>query len=137
MRMVAKIFLWLLLVVVGIVAAILLYAYIAYPAQYVNRLLRWGNSDVYDYQKFPERALETSGEPFEFSLTLEEDLIRAQFERVSGVDDFEVFLEENRTQAFIVIQDDAILYEKYFNGVRRDSIVTSFSIAKSFTSAYF
>jgi CubicO group peptidase (beta-lactamase class C family) len=135
MRAVAKIFLWLLLIVVGVIAAILLYAYIAYPAQYINRLLRWRNSDVYDYQKFPERALETSGEPFEFSLDLKEDLVRAQFERVSGVDDFEVFLEENHTQAFIVIQDDAILYEKYFDSVRRDSIVTSFSMSKSFTSA--
>ena len=45
------------------------------------------------------------------------------------------FLEKHRTQAFIVIRDDAILYEKYFNGAHRDSIVTSFSIAKSFTSA--
>ena len=25
----------------------LIYAYIAYPAEYVNRLLRWGDSDVY------------------------------------------------------------------------------------------
>ena len=51
------------------------------------------------------------------------------------MDDFDSFLEKNRTQAFIVIQDDAILYEKYFNGASRDSIVTSFSTAKSFTSA--
>jgi CubicO group peptidase (beta-lactamase class C family) len=34
-----------------------------------------------------------------------------------------------------VLQDDAVLYEKYFNDTRRDSIVTSFSMAKSFTSA--
>ena len=50
------------------------------------------------------------------------------------MDDFDAFLAKNRTQAFIVIQDDAILYEQYFNGASRDSIVTSFSTAKSFTS---
>jgi len=34
-----------------------------------------------------------------------------------------------------VIQDGKILYENYFNDTQRDSIVTSFSVAKSFTSA--
>ena len=37
--------------------------------------------------------------------------------------------------AFIVIKDDKIFYEKYFNGYQRDSINTSFSMAKSITSA--
>ena len=50
-------------------------------------------------------------------------------------DDAEAFLEESGTQAFIVIRDDVILYERYFNGFTRDSIATSFSVAKSFVSA--
>jgi len=120
---------------ITIISIALLYAYIAYPAEYVNRVFRWGNSDVYDYQKFPERVLETSGSPFEFSLNLDEEHVRAQLEAASGMDDFDSFLEKKRTQAFIVIQDDAILYEQYFNSANRDSIVTSFSTAKSFTSA--
>jgi CubicO group peptidase (beta-lactamase class C family) len=57
------------------------------------------------------------------------------FERDPAIDDLETFLEESGTQAFIVIQDDAILYERYFNDTERDSIVTSFSTAKSFGSA--
>jgi CubicO group peptidase (beta-lactamase class C family) len=44
-------------------------------------------------------------------------------------------LAETQTQAFIVIRDDTILYEGYFNGFERDSIATSFSIAKSYASA--
>jgi CubicO group peptidase (beta-lactamase class C family) len=112
----------------------ILYAYLAYPAEYVNRALRWGNADVCDYQKFPEHALEASNSPFEFSLNLDEDRVRTQFEAVSGMDNFDSFLAKNRTQAFIVIQNDAIKYEKYFNGASRDTIVTSFSIAKSVAS---
>ncbi len=123
------------LVILSIAALALAAAYIIYPPQFVNRMLRWGDADVLDYQKFPERILETSGDAFEFSLRLEEDRVRAQFEAVGGMDDFDRFLEENRTQAFLVIQDDAILYEQYFNGTQRESIVTSFSTAKSFTSA--
>jgi CubicO group peptidase (beta-lactamase class C family) len=34
-----------------------------------------------------------------------------------------------------VIQNGAVKYENYFNNTRRDSIVTSFSVAKSFDSA--
>ena len=132
MKKFAKYFLIGLLAIIGV---ILLYAYLAYPAEYVNRLLRWRDADVYDYQKFPERALEPSSSPFEFSLNLDEAHIRTQFEAAAGIDDFDSFLEEKRTQAFIVIQGDAILYEQYFNGASRDSIVTSFSTAKSFTSA--
>jgi len=111
------------------------YAYLAYPAEYVDRVFRLGNADVYDYQKLLERPLETSDSPFDFSLNLNEDRVRTQFEAVSGIEDFDSFLTKNRTQAFIVIQNDNILYEQYFNGASRDTIVTSFSIAKSFTSA--
>ncbi|MBC8506292.1 MAG: serine hydrolase [Chloroflexi bacterium] len=132
MQKIIKIFFAGLLAIIGIS---LLYAYIAFPAEYVNRVLRWGDSDVYDYQKFPKRPLDASKSPFEFSLNLDEERIRTQFEAISGIDDFDLFLEKNRTQAFIVIQDDVILYEQYFNGASRDTIVTSFSTAKSFTSA--
>jgi CubicO group peptidase (beta-lactamase class C family) len=46
-----------------------------------------------------------------------------------------LILKGNQTQAFIVIQDDTILYEKYFSGATRDTIVTSFSCAKQWDSA--
>ena len=56
-------------------------------------------------------------------------------ESALGIDDPDSALEAAGTQAFIVIQNDTILYKRYFNGARRESIVTSFSMAKSFTSA--
>lgn len=126
---------WVGLGLLVIAMLALIAAYLIYPPQFINRILRWGDSDVYDYQKFPERILEKAGTPFEFSINLDEDGVRTQFESVGDFNDFDSFLEKNRTQAFLVIQDDAILYEQYFNGAERDSIVTSFSTAKSFTSA--
>ena len=57
------------------------------------------------------------------------------FGQLSGAEDWNAFLEKNQTQAFIVIQDGDIRYENYFNDTQRDSMVTSFSMAKSFTSA--
>jgi len=57
------------------------------------------------------------------------------FEGILEREDFDTFLEEMGMQAFIVIQDDEVIYEKYFNGAQRDSLLTSFSMAKPFTSA--
>ena len=37
--------------------------------------------------------------------------------------------------AFIVVRDNQVLYENYFNGFARDSLSTSWSLSKSVTSA--
>ena len=50
------------------------------------------------------------------------------------VGDLHEFLVANQTTAFIVIKDDTIIYEEYFNGSNRGSIHTSFSVAKTFAS---
>jgi len=39
------------------------------------------------------------------------------------------------TQAFIVIRNGTVIYERYLGGASRDTLFTSFSMAKSFTSA--
>jgi hypothetical protein len=48
---------------------------------------------------------------------------------------FGVFLKQTNTVAFLVIKDDVLLYEGYFNGHDHNATVTSFSVAKSFVSA--
>jgi CubicO group peptidase (beta-lactamase class C family) len=48
---------------------------------------------------------------------------------------FDEFLASTQTTAFLIIKDDRLIYENYFNGYERDSINTSFSVAKSFASA--
>jgi CubicO group peptidase (beta-lactamase class C family) len=109
-------------------------ALIAYPPVYVYRVLAWQESDAFDWQKFPSRPLEAAPQPFQFTASPDPG-VPALFEELSGAADWEAFLADNQTQSFVVIQDGAVLYEKYFNDTRRDSIVTSFSVAKSFTSA--
>jgi CubicO group peptidase (beta-lactamase class C family) len=44
-------------------------------------------------------------------------------------------LRSTGTHAFIVVRDNQVLYEDYFNGFARDSLCTSWSLSKSFTSA--
>jgi CubicO group peptidase (beta-lactamase class C family) len=79
--------------------------------------------------------LDSAKETFYFDEIHNEEHVADLFEKILEVDDFENFLEAENTQALIVIQHNAILYEMYFNDAQRDSLLTSFSVAKSFTSA--
>jgi CubicO group peptidase (beta-lactamase class C family) len=44
-------------------------------------------------------------------------------------------LRSTGTHAFIVVRDNQVLYENYFNGFERDSLCTAWSVSKSVTSA--
>jgi CubicO group peptidase (beta-lactamase class C family) len=125
---------WAPIILAGILILALIAALLAYPPVYVFRLLAWGNSDSFDWQKFQNHPLEAAPAPIKF-YEAPDDRVSLLFSQLAGVDDWEGFLEENQTQSFIVVQDGTVLYEEYFNGTQRDSIVTSFSMAKSFTSA--
>jgi CubicO group peptidase (beta-lactamase class C family) len=129
-----RILAWTLIVLAGTVVLALAAALLTYPPVYVFRVIAWGNSDSFDWQKFPEHRLQAAPLPFTFEKA-PDGRVAALFARLAGADNWDVFLEENHTQAFIVIQDGSVLYEEYFNDTQRDSIVTSFSVAKSFTSA--
>jgi CubicO group peptidase (beta-lactamase class C family) len=121
-------------ILVGLIALVLLWALWVYPAEYVYRVLAWRESDAFDWQKFPAHPLEAAPTTFYFDQAPDER-VGALFAALAGVDDWDAFLEANHTQAFIVVQDGTVRYEKYFNATQRDSIVTSFSVAKSFASA--
>jgi CubicO group peptidase (beta-lactamase class C family) len=107
-------------------------------ALYLARDIAWGPSDVLDYQKFPRRAVNNTAPAFQFKQQLSPELFQTiEYKQDGQVKqaDFEEFLQSSQTTSFIVIKDDTIRYEGYFNGYNRDSIVTSFSMAKSVTSA--
>jgi CubicO group peptidase (beta-lactamase class C family) len=124
-------------VLILLVAALLVVPSLFYPLEYVRRVVFWGSSDVYDYQKFPERKIEKGDFPYYFARELQQARVRDFFQKAGLGEGLDSLLAGNGTQAFIVIRDDKVLYEQYFNGARRESLVTSFSVAKSFLSALF
>ncbi|MCX6007566.1 MAG: serine hydrolase [Chloroflexi bacterium] len=118
---------------------------VAYSSpNYANRMIAnlWAPTGVKDYAKFTSREIKNSPPVFNFKKQLNEDVVNSMFVKagyLSGgkempIEDLDTFLKNNSTTSFIVIKDDSILYEKYFNGYQRDSICTSFSVAKSFDS---
>ena len=124
-----------ILILVGVLAISILTSFAIYPSEYVLRLLRWGNADVYDYQKFASHPLDPAPQPYLFPIALDDTRVKAAFEADPQVEDLEAFLENNHTQALLVLQDGQLIYEHYFNGARRETFLTSFSVAKSFDSA--
>lgn len=121
---------------IGLVMVWIAVASALYSPEYVRRVLAWRESDQGDYlNHFPLRPLLASPSPYRFVDHREDDRVRAGFEHVLGIADLDEFLSERATQAFIVIQGHRVLYEHYFNGAERDSMLTSFSVAKSFDSA--
>ncbi len=132
-----KIFGYLLLGAV-ILLALRYFTYAPEKREYMRRFVAWNLSDIGDYARFPSIEVKNAPPVFHFKNALREDLFGTLEYDVSGKKVKTSLDELNRTQestAFIVIKDDGILYEKYFNGYARDSINTSFSSAKSFTSA--
>lgn len=135
-RRLARISIWTAGVLAGMVVLALVILNLVYPSEYVYRVMAWRESDLYDYlDNFPSHRLEAASTTFQFDKALDEERVAALFETHPDIEVFDAFLEANQTLAFIVVQDGAILYEKYFNDAKRDSMVTSFSVAKSFTSA--
>ena len=107
---------------------------LVYPPEYIYRVQVWQASDAFDWQKFPSHPLNAAPIAYHFEAA-PDPRVAELFGQLAGTKDWDRYLQENDTQAFIVIQDGKILYENYFNDTQRDSIVTSFSVAKSFTSA--
>ena len=118
---------------IGAIAIWLGGAVLVFPAEYVYRVLAWRESDAFDWQKFPSHPLQAAAHPHRFAAA-PDPRVSQLFGELAQTNDWDRFLESNETQAFIVIQDGKIRYEGYFNGTKRDSIVTSFSVSKSFVS---
>ena len=133
-KRVGKALLWVAasLVVIFLVAVVAFS--IIYTPEYVFRVLRWRNSGVYDYLNFPERQIDKAAVEFHFEEQLNTAEVEEVFESHPLVDNLDTFIQDTSTQALLVVEDDTLLYEQYGQGLQRDSIVTSFSAAKSFGS---
>lgn len=99
----------------------------------VSRFIVYNFADINDHKIFPARTLNNGDTPFHFVST-SANIDPGPFQVDSTEIPFDEYLERNRTVAFLIIRNDSILYENYFDGYEQSSIVPSFSMAKSVTS---
>lgn len=110
---------------------------IVYNPTYVYRLVFYNVGDVYDYKHFINRTINTNDSIFYFPKKLDEDYVESLFiDEInnSGCNSFDEWAKKSKTTALIFIRKDTLLYEKYFNGFKRDDYFHSMSMAKSFIS---
>lgn len=112
------------------VAAVFGSAYLLKNESGVARAIIWMEADADDYRRFPASPIEAPGRVQQFP----RDPVNLDQEQVTGRPLAEL-LDATDTTAFVVLRDDVVVYERHPGGAERDSIQTSFSVAKSYASA--
>ena len=99
----------------------------------VGRFFYYNFADTKDHKKFPSRPLPVSDVPYHYAdAAVEKTLKHTTSEGKERP--LDIFLEEHKTVAFLVIHRDTVKYERYFKGYDKAQIHTSFSMAKSVVS---
>jgi CubicO group peptidase (beta-lactamase class C family) len=123
----------LLLALVAVVVG-----YVSAPSFYLTRTIFWGESDYKDLERFPARTIHNAPSVSHLDRLPADNPYASQIEAIgrnSSNGSLERYLQASGTTAFLVVHDDKLLYEMYFNGYDQRSLNTSFSMAKSFASA--
>jgi len=97
----------------------------------VGRFFVYNFADISDYKKFPSREIKNDSAIFTFS-EYQDEIIPEVYSTKDTL--LEPYFEDEKTVAFIIIHNDTIKYERYFEGYDETSIVPSFSMAKSVLS---
>lgn len=105
-------------------------------------VLKYNVPDISDYRIFKTETIQKSEVPFHFirveNSTLPDEFLWTISKKPHVYYDYkspEEFLEAYGTTSLIIIRNDSILYEKYFNGFTPNDIQTVFSVTKSFAAA--
>jgi CubicO group peptidase (beta-lactamase class C family) len=117
------------LLVVGVYA----WAWASLDRSSIARAMLWREADVGDQYRFPARTIPAGDEASPLPAGVEIDPPAPP----SGAEDdraFDAFLRGTGTLGFVVLEDDLLVYERYFGGADRQTRQTSFSVAKSFVS---
>ena len=115
---------------------------------YSTRLIFWNVPSPKDHKKFPKNQIKKSVTPYHFTKGTKEQerQIYAQLAKSFHEEKYfnkneadptkkvDAYLKKMKTAAFLVITNDTLVFEKYYNKNNRESIQTSFSIAKSIIS---
>jgi len=100
----------------------------------VGRFFKWNFANIDDYKRFKNAPVGNDPNTT-YQLKMGKDSIIFPKLKIKGEEfAFEEGLEESQSVAFLVIRNDTLLYEKYFNKYEESTWVNSFSVAKSFVS---
>jgi len=105
-----------------------------YSPTFLGRVLTHWDSDVSDYKYFPERMIRRGENPYVYDENIDLTLSDMTVGYSGKEKALKEFVESTDTTSFIIVKDDKIIYEQYANGYDKNSVNTSFSMAKSVVS---
>ncbi|MDX5436030.1 MAG: serine hydrolase, partial [Pontibacter sp.] len=94
---------------------------------YVYKALVYNFADIDDNEIFEQRQIDAPATPQPWPLADRYNLVQLPQE-------LEQLNNELESVAFLVVQDDSLLYEQYWDGYSDESLSNSFSMAKSIVS---
>ncbi|MCI5082399.1 MAG: beta-lactamase family protein [Saprospiraceae bacterium] len=106
---------------------------------HLGRFVWFNYANITDHKIFPYTEVETSDQPFRFTDATDSKLASyldsIKFSKDDESWNLDEYLdEETRTVSFVVVKNDSLLFEKYYEGYDRDDIANIFSVSKSVTS---
>ena len=103
---------------------------------HVGRFFWWNFADLGDGEKFQSLPVDKPASTFYFySSGNEQFKIPSENNSQGKWQSFEEFLIDHSTVAFLVLRNDTIIYENYFDKYSSESLIPSFSVSKAFVSA--
>jgi CubicO group peptidase (beta-lactamase class C family) len=104
---------------------------------HVGRFFVYNFANLRDYKKFQEREIKASSNPYEFSKVIAADFMFSEELNVdyASPEELNQYHKDNKTVAFMVIQNDTIKYQYFDPKWEETDWVTSFSMSKSVISA--
>ena len=111
-------------------------------SSYLVRYILLNTVDLSDYRIFPARVVHNAPPFYDFPPIENGARLPAELDKAIPIQGggpqaatLDQFLERNGTVAFLLIKNDKLVFERYYNGYDHSSTCTSFSAAKSFVSA--
>jgi CubicO group peptidase (beta-lactamase class C family) len=95
---------------------------------YFYKALYYNFADIDDYTIFPNNTIKASPNPEPWPVS-------KKYNKKPIADTLKKVFEINESIAFLIIKNDSLLHEQYWNGYSENSLSGSFSAAKSFVSA--
>jgi CubicO group peptidase (beta-lactamase class C family) len=121
MKIIKKILFWLSVLIVLINFAIVFSGY-----SYVYKTLYYQYADIDDYTIFENRTVATGT-----YIPIPEASL---YNKIKLSQELKDYLLETQTTAFLVLKNDSVYYEEYWDGYDKDAISNSFSVSKSIVS---
>ena len=119
----------LTLIVIGALVLLIYIFNIDYIFKGVRTIYLTGNNTAFisDYEYFDNREIK-SDNPQPWAL-------HKQYNAINESDKLKELNDERKTKSFLVIKNDSILFEKYYDGHKQTDISNSFSVAKSIVTS--